>query len=146
MTNRAHRRLPREAAWYLLAGMGATATQALLFLLLREPLGAIKGNLVALTITTVANTEFHRTVTFRASPGSLSRRVVAVGLTVVFYASYSSAALLALQLVVDDPTAFQQTAAIIGAASLGGIARFTMLRTWVFHRPAVDALRPTASR
>lgn len=137
-TKTANQRLPREAAWYLLAGVGATATQALLFLLLREPLGAIKGNLVALTMTTVANTEFHRKVTFGAFGGPLARRVVAVGLTVAFYATYSSAALVALQMVVDHPTAIEQTATIVGAACLGGIARFTMLRTWVFHRPAAD--------
>lgn len=52
----------------------------------------------------------------------------------MFYAGYSSAALLMLQLLVNDPTPGQQTATIVAAAALGGLARFTLLRVWVFNR------------
>jgi putative flippase GtrA len=124
--------LVRESAWYIAAGAGSTATHAVLFMLLRGPLGAFPANLGAIVLTTVANTEFHRKVTFEAADSPKRRRAVAIALTVAFYASYSSMALLLLHMAVPSPTAVQQTATIIIAATLGGLARFALLRTWVF--------------
>jgi putative flippase GtrA len=124
--------LLRQSGWYVAAGAGATAVTAGLFLLLREPLGPFAANLTAIVITTVANTEFHRRVTFHAPHSPRRRQAAAVGVTVMFYASYSSTALFLLHLLVDSPTAAQQTTAIVSATLLGGIARFALLRVWVF--------------
>lgn len=130
--------LMRQGGWYIIAGAGATAINAVLFLLLREPLGAYAANLSAIVITTVANTEFHRRVTFDGQNSRRGRRVTAISLTVVFYAGYSSAALLILYALVANPTAVQQALSIVSATVLGGIARFTLLRAWVFS-PSVTS-------
>ncbi|MDV6013712.1 GtrA family protein [Haloechinothrix sp. LS1_15] len=124
--------LLRQGSWYVAAGAGATAVHALLFLLLREPLGTYPANLTAIAIATVANTEFHHHITFNARGSPKLRRAIAIVVTICFYATYSSAALLALQTAIDNPTATQQTATIITAAMLFGVARFTLLRVWVF--------------
>lgn len=128
--------LSRQAGWYLLAGTCATALHAGLFLLLRGVLGPFPANLLAITVTATANVEFHHRVTFRPQHGSTARRLVAIGGTVLYDATYSSAALLLLELFVTDPTATQQTVVIVAAAAAGGIARFALLRVWVFADPA----------
>lgn len=124
----------RQGTWYITAGIVTTAIHALLFLLLSQPFGAFAANLIAIVITTVANTEFHRRITFNSLDSPRRRSTAAIGLTVVFYAGYSSAALLLLRLLVDDPTPGQQTATIVAAAAAGGMARFALLRAWVFNR------------
>ena len=50
----------------------------------------------------------------------------------VFYAVYSSAVLVLLGQIVDDPTALQESVAVGVASVLGGAARFVVLRNWVF--------------
>lgn len=82
----------------------------------------------------VADASGHRRITFDGLDSPRRRGTVAIGLTVVFYAGYSSAALLMLRFLVDDPTPGQQTATIVVAGVLGGLARFTLLRAWVFNR------------
>lgn len=121
-----------QAFNYLAAGAAATAAHAALFLVLREPFGAFAANLTAITVTATANTEFHRRVTFHGRPNATGRRMVALGLTMLYDATYSSAALLALGLLVAEPTATEQTATIVTAAAIGGTARFLLLRNWVF--------------
>lgn len=128
--------LVRQGGWYLAAGAAATVVNAGIFLLLREPLGHYAANLVAISVTTVANTEFHRLITFDNPQAPMAKRAVAIVLTVLFYASYTSSALFILHRLVADPTAAQQVAAIVMAAFIGGIARFVMLRSWAF-RPHV---------
>lgn len=78
-----------------------------LSLLLRDPFEAFVANIAALSITATANIESHRAVTFRSRPSERSRRVVAVVATVLYDATYSSTALLLLELVVSDPIATQ---------------------------------------
>lgn len=128
------RELLRQGAWYVGAGAAATLAHALLFVVLREPLGVFPANLLAIIVTTVTNTEFHHRVTFDARGSSRLRRLLAVVVTIAFYTGYTSAALHALQLAVPNPSADQQTATIVAAAMLFGVARFTLLRVWVFAK------------
>lgn len=128
------RRMHEQFAWYVVAGTVTTAAHAGLFLLFRGLIGPFPANLLAIVITATANTEFHRWHTFRGKGSTLGRRAVATGLTILYDATYSTAALLGLQLFVSDPTATQQTATIVAAAALGGLARFLLLRYWVFIR------------
>lgn len=125
-----------QFALYVLAGALATAAHAGLFLLMRDVFGAYPANLLAIVLTATANVEFHRHVTFRGKGSSPFRRVVAIAMTVVYDATYSTAGLLLLQVFVPDPTATQQTATIVVAAALGGLVRFMLLRSWVFTRTA----------
>lgn len=124
----------QQFALYVLAGTAATAAHALLFLLLRDVLGAYPANLLAIVVSATANVEFHRHVTFRGQDSSLFRRLVAIAMTVLYDATYSTAGLLLLQVFVPDPSATQQTATIVAAAAIGGLVRFMLLRSWVFTR------------
>ncbi|MBA0126697.1 GtrA family protein [Haloechinothrix sp. YIM 98757] len=126
--------LLRQGTWYVAAGVAATGIHAGLFLLLREPLGTYPANISAIVVSTVANTEFHHYVTFNARGSSRLRRLVAIAVTIAFYATYSSTALAVLQLVVPDPSAAQQTTTIVAAALVFGLVRFVLLRVWVFAR------------
>lgn len=131
---RAHREFERHAGWYLLAGVITTAAQMLLFLALRPPLGSYTANLLAIGLTTIVNTEFHRRITFAGVPSKPARRHLQTVLTFTFYAGYGSAVLLLLHALVGDPTPAVETIALTTASFLGGVARFFMLKLWVFTR------------
>ncbi|NIH87627.1 GtrA family protein [Amycolatopsis granulosa] len=119
-------------AWYTVAGALTTGLQEVLFLGTRPLLGALAANVLALALTTIANTEFQRRVTFAGSPASPLRvHLQSVG-TFAFYAGYGSVVLLSLHLFTPAPSAAVQAVALALASALGGLARFAVLRWWVF--------------
>ncbi|WP_091297168.1 GtrA family protein [Amycolatopsis xylanica] len=126
--------LGRHAAWYVLAGVVTTAAQAVLFLVLRPELGSQAANLVAIAITTVGNTEFHRRVTFEGRRSKATKRHFQDLLTFCFYAGYGSLVLASLDVLVAQPSALLETAVLLAASLVGGIVRFAVLRWWVFAR------------
>lgn len=91
-------------------------------------------NFVALVLSTLLSTEINRRFTFQAGPSTHRwRRYVQNGATVVFYAFYSSAVLIALALVAKDPRPWLQSLTVAMASVLGGLTRFLVLRYWVFN-------------
>ncbi|GAA4530492.1 GtrA family protein [Amycolatopsis samaneae] len=140
-TPRRRHELGGHAAWYLVAGVVTTGAQAALFLALRPPLGAQPANLVAIALTTLANTEFHRRVTFTGRAGSIGKRQLQNLVTFVFYAGYGSIVLAGLDAVVGTPTAWEQTVALLAASIVGGVARFVLLRWWVFAHPTTETVK-----
>lgn len=133
-TRRRHHRLGEHLVLYVVAGGVTTAMQAGLFLLLRPWLDSVLANLVAIAVTTVVNTEFHRRVTFADSESTANRRRVQSLLTFAFYAGYGSVVLAILQSFVDAPSANLEAVVLAVASTLGGLARFVLLRWWVFTR------------
>ncbi|QRP44434.1 GtrA family protein [Amycolatopsis sp. FDAARGOS 1241] len=124
-----------HAAWYLVAGAVTTGVQAVLFLVLRSELGSQWANLVAIAITTVGNTEFHRRVTFAGRASKAGQRHLQDLVTFAFYAGYGSLVLAGLGAVVSHPTAWEETVSLLAASFVGGLVRFVVLRWWVFaHR------------
>ncbi|WP_199435368.1 GtrA family protein [Qaidamihabitans albus] len=131
------RELGRHAVYYVLAGGATTLLQALVFLMIRGPLGAHAANLVALALTTVANTEFHRLVTFAGTPAAPARRHVQAVLAFAFYAGSGSLVLVLLHGLTDTPSPLLETTALVITSAGGGLVRFVLLRSWVFaRRPA----------
>ena len=129
--------LARQLARYAVVGGLGTAVNAMFFLVLRTWWEALPANLVALVMSSLISTEINRRFTFGFAPSAHPWRVYAqTGGTVVFYAFYSSAMLITLELVVDDPSPWLQTLAISAASALGGIGRYLVLRFWVFEGPA----------
>ncbi|UQS26740.1 GtrA family protein [Amycolatopsis thermalba] len=119
-------------AWYVVAGVLTTGLQEVLFLGARPLLGAVVANTLAIALTTIANTEFQRRVTFAGRPASPVRlHLQSVG-TFAFYAGYGSLVLLSLHLFTPSPSATLQAVTLAAASSLGGIVRFALLRWWVF--------------
>ncbi len=129
-----HHELGHHAVWYVVAGVVATGLQAILFLVLQPMLGSQVANLVALAVTTIGNTEFHRRVTFASRTSHPGKRHFQDLVTFAFYAAYGSIVLASLDAVITEPTALEQTGALLAASVVGGIARFAVLRWWVFPR------------
>ena len=122
----------RQMVRYGVVGVLGTAVSALLYLLFRVWWDAVPANLAALVLSTVASTEANRRFTFRGVPTDRVREYLQNAATVAFYAVYSSTVLLLLDALVDDPTALQESVAVAAASVLGGLARFAVLRNWVF--------------
>ena len=122
----------RQLVRYGVVGVLGTAVSALLYLLFRVWWDAVPANLAALVLSTVASTEANRRFTFRGVPTDRVREYLQNAATVAFYAVYSSAVLLLLDALVDDPTALQESVTVAAASVLGGLARFAVLRNWVF--------------
>ncbi|KID29717.1 GtrA family protein [Prauserella rugosa] len=129
---REHPTLARHVPLYVLGGAISTGLQGLLFLLLREPLTAPAANPVAIAITTVLNTEFHRRITFGDVTGPRARQHLQTVGTFLFYACAGTAALGLLHLVADSPTPTTEATVLVATSLVGGIVRFLVLRSWVF--------------
>lgn len=130
---------------YLLVAGVSTATNAAVFILLRTSWDMVPANLVALVISTVISTELHRRFTFGSVPTHRWRPHLQTGGTVLFYACYSSAVLLLVHGVVDDPSPLVESVAIAVASVAGGACRFLLLRFWVFEPKAGPEALPEAA-
>jgi putative flippase GtrA len=118
--------------WYVVAGAVATGLQELIFLAARPVLSSVPANVLAIALTTLANTEFHRRVTFAdLKTSTLRLHLQSLG-TFAFYAGYGSVVLVSLQAIVPSPSATLEAAVLAAASTLGGILRFVLLRWWVF--------------
>ena len=127
-----HHDLAHPIAWYVVAGIVTTGAQELLFLGARSVVGSVAANIFALALTTVANTEFQRRVTFAAQRASTLRLHVQSVATFAFYACYGSLVLMSLQAIVPAPSATMEAVALAVASAVGGSMRFVILRWWVF--------------
>jgi putative flippase GtrA len=133
-----------QLARYAAVGGGATALNAALFLLCRPVLPAVPANLVALVLTTAISTEASRRFAFDGAPAHRLREWVQDAGTVAFYATYTSAVLLALHQLAGATTPGEEAAVVAVASLAGGLLRFAVLRFWVFDvaRPAAAGARP----
>jgi putative flippase GtrA len=129
---RAPRALVRQLLRFAVVGCLGTAVSTLLYLLLRIWWDAVPANLAGLALSTVVTTEVNRRFTFHGAPARHTREYVQNAGSVLFYAVYSSAVLVLLAQVVDDPTVLQESATVALTSVLGGAARFLVLRNWVF--------------
>ncbi len=125
--------LATQLARYAVVGGLGTVANAVLFLVLRTWWETLLANLVALVLSTLLSTEINRRFTFGAVPSAHRwRTYVQNGATVVFYAVYSSAVLITLALLVEEPSPALQSLAVAVASVFGGIGRYLVLRFWVF--------------
>jgi len=122
----------RQLMRYGVVGALGTAVSTLLYLVFRVWWDAVPANLAALVLSTVLSTEVNRRFTFDGAVADRTREYLQNAGTVAFYAVYGSVVLLLLEQVVVDPTALQESLAVAGASVVGGLARFVLLRNWVF--------------
>ena len=122
----------RQLARYAVVGALGTAASTLFYLAFRIWWDAVPANLAALVLSTVLSTEANRRFTFEGAQVDRVREYVQNAGTVAFYAVYSSLVLLLLEQVVTDPTTLQESLTVAGASVVGGVARFVLLRNWVF--------------
>ncbi|GAA0534513.1 polysaccharide synthesis protein GtrA [Saccharopolyspora subtropica] len=121
-----------------LIGLVSTVLTSALYALLRTWWPPLLANLVALTATTLWNTEANRRFTFLSQPGS-SGRVHLQGLIVfALYYVVTSGALLGLHAWQPDASRWLEVLVLVVSSVVGTALRFVLLRSWVF-RPAATA-------
>jgi putative flippase GtrA len=119
------------------AGVGVMSTlaYALLFVLLRTPLGAVAANALALALTAVANTAANRRFTFRIrGHAGLLRHHVSGALVYLLTLGLTSGALGVLHGLDAAPSRPLELSVLIAAGAAATVTRYVALRSWVFAR------------
>jgi glycosyltransferase involved in cell wall biosynthesis len=131
---------------FLAIGVVSTLAYALLFLLLRSPLGVGAANATALALTAVANTQANRHFTFGLRGRRSLLRQHAMGAAVyVLTLGLTSGALVVLHALDAHPARHVELAVLLAASLCATVTRFVALRSWVFARRAQRALKPAVT-
>jgi putative flippase GtrA len=122
-------------ARFMGVGVLSTIAYALLYVLLRGPLGAAGANALALALTAIGNTAANRRFTFRVRGRSGLVRQHAMG-AVVFALTLglTSGALAVLHGLDPTPARWVELTVLIVASLAATVTRYVALRTWVFAR------------
>jgi glycosyltransferase involved in cell wall biosynthesis len=139
--------LTGPVARFMGIGVLSTAAYAVLYLLLRGPLGADGANAAALALTAVGNTAANRWLTFgvRGRAG-IVRQHLAGFLVFLLTLGLTSGALAVLHGLVADPARGLELVVLIAASTVATVTRYVALRRWVFararrgHAPSVSPL------
>ena len=121
---------------FAVVGVVSTAAYALLYLLLRGPLGAQAANFSALLLTAIGNTAANRRLTFGVRGTGAALRHQGRGL-VVFAAGWAltSGALGILHAGAPRAPRGVELAVLVIANLAATLLRFVLLRRWVFRHP-----------
>jgi putative flippase GtrA len=126
-------------AEFLAVGVLSTIAYALLFLLLRGPLGAGGANIAALAITAVGNTAANRRFTFGLrGRHELARHHIRGAAVFALTVGLTTGALAVLHGLDPDPAGAVELAVLVAATLVATVTRYIALKTWVFarrHRP-----------
>jgi putative flippase GtrA len=142
---RLSRKLTRQLVRFAVVGVSSTAFQLGLYLALRGVLGPLSANLVSLVISNLANTAANRRLTFGIKGRRDATRHLLQGL-VVFGLSLglTSGALGLLDIVAPNAHRSAELVVLTAANLLGTVARFALMRGWVFTSAAAGpAAEPT---
>jgi glycosyltransferase involved in cell wall biosynthesis len=125
---------------FAIIGVLSTTAYALLFLLLRAPLGPDGANAMALAITAVANTQANRHYTFnlRGRDG-LIRQHAAGALVYALALGMTAGALGLLDALNAHPSRAAEVAVLVTTSLLATVTRYVALRSWVFAHHAITA-------
>ena len=127
--------LGSRIARFMSVGIASTLAYALLFLLLRGPLGAPAANALSLALTAVGNTAANRRFTFRLRGRAGLVRQHALGAVVyVLTLGLTSGALAVLHGIDAHPARGIELAVLVAASTAATITRYVALRSWVFAR------------
>jgi 4-amino-4-deoxy-L-arabinose transferase-like glycosyltransferase/putative flippase GtrA len=145
-------RVPRRAAAgmrrqlpsFAIIGMLSTIAYLLLYVGLRATMSALAANAVALFVTAVANTAANRRFTFGVTGSKNALRHQMEGGVAFLLSLLISSAGLAL-VNATDPRASRLTelSAVVACNVIATVARFILLRGWVFH-PRRHGAKPAA--
>ena len=127
-------RLARQALRFGTIGVISTLAYLALFLLLRSATGAQPANLIALLVTTVANTAANRRYTFGVRGGGHGRHQLQAFAVFALGLALTSGALGLLELASAHPGRGVELAVLVGANLIATAMRFVLLREWVFAR------------
>jgi putative flippase GtrA len=127
-------RLARQALRFGTIGVVSTLAYLALFLSLRSATGAQPANLIALLVTTVANTAANRRYTFGVRGGRHARHQLQALAVFGLGLALTSGALGLLELASSHPGRGVELAVLVGANLIATTMRFVLLREWVFAR------------
>ena len=133
-------------ARFLTIGVASTIAYALLYLLLRAPLGAGGANALALALTAVANTQANRRFTFQIRGRTGLLRQHAAGAVVYLIAlGLTGGALDVLTALAPHPGRLLEVVVLVAATTVTTVTRYVALRSWVFarRRPLPGTVRAT---
>lgn len=124
---------------FTVTGLLSTALFAAMYLVLRHVWVPALADLVALAVTSVANTEANRKWTFaRASeghpPGSRIRQHYRAGILFFLYYASTAGAVSLLRLIFPGANRIAELAAILGVAIVLTTFRYIALDRWAFAR------------
>lgn len=124
-----------QVARFMCVGAASTLAYALLFLLLRGPLGAGGANAAALALTAVGNTAANRWLTFglRGRRG-LARQHALGALVFLLTLALTAGALAVLHGIDPTPARAVELAVLVAASTAATVTRYVALRSWVFAR------------
>jgi putative flippase GtrA len=121
---------------FAVIGVASTLAYLVLFVGLRQGIGAQPANLLALGVTAVANTAANRRLTFGIRGGPGAGRAQAQGLVVFGLGlGLTSGALAVLHALTATPARGTEVALLVVANALATLLRFVLLRGWVFRTP-----------
>ncbi len=125
--------LGRQLVRFTAIGITSTAAYLLLYALLRNVTGPQPANFTAMLVTALANTALNRRLTFGVRGPHRALRHQAQGLVVFAIGLGLTSGSLAV-LAAADPTAtrFTELAVLVSANLTATVARFVLLRAWVF--------------
>ena len=128
--------VPAQVVRFACVGAASTVVHLSLFALMRHGWGTQAANLVALVLATLVNTTLNRRFTFGVTTARhLGRHHAQAMLVFGLTWATSAVALGALPLLFSDPSTVASTTALAGSMALSMVARFVLMRTWIF-RPA----------
>lgn len=126
--------LLRQVVRFGTVGVLSTAAYLLLFLALHGLLGAQLANLLALLLTAIGNTAANRRFTFGVrGAGTIARHHVEGLIVFAIALAITSGSLAGLHAVTDQPDQLLETSVLVIANLVATVARFVLLRGWVFH-------------
>jgi putative flippase GtrA len=125
---------------FLTIGVFSTIAYALLYLALREPLGAGGANALALALTAVANTQANRHFTFGVRGRERLLRHQLAG-AVVFLVTLALTSLALAVMHRLHPPLPVEVAVLVVVSAVATVLRYIGLRTWVFARRKVEMRR-----
>ncbi len=123
-------------ARFLAVGVVSTLAYALLFLLLRGPVGPALANGLALLLTAVGNTAANRRLTFGVRGRTdLIRHHVRGAVVFILTLALTTGALAVLHGLDEAPARWLELTVLVAASLVATVTRYVALRTWVFtHR------------
>ena len=127
-------RLQFQVASFAVVGALTTVVHIVLFLALRRTMSALAANALALAVATPLNTSLNRFVTFDVhGRRRLARDHAQAGVIFLGSLAMTSLALTVLGSIWGDRPALVGVIAVLGANATVTLARFLLLRAWVFN-------------
>jgi putative flippase GtrA len=126
--------MPRQLVRFAAIGVASTVAHLVLFALLRVVTGAIVANVLALLVTSVANTAANHRLTFGVTGRDGAARHQLQGLIVFGLGlGLTTGALALLGHVAPDASTAVEVAVLVAANALATVVRFVLFRSWVFR-------------